>query len=505
MAVGRGTAYRPVVDIRTKLVFALVAVALGSMLALGAILYVSADDALREGRLDQIDALAESRKDAVQQVVSGWRDRTRLIASRTQLRESLGGWASRPGPQVAVRIGRILDDVREAVNVVESVMVYDMAGSVVVGRGAGEQGEEPPALDRLGSAGEVVVTGVRVGGSGDLQATLETGLYLDDALVGSLRVVLDARALLDLTADRTGLGTSGETLLVLADRDGTPHVLGGSGVYGADDPVVALAREGSDGARWQDLRDASGEPVWVAARPIPELGWGVAVKVDAAEGRAPVLAFRGRSIRSAVALAAFAILLGALLGLHFAKPIHDLAEVAGRVREGELHARVRVHAGDEIGLLSRTFNQMADELERQMTQLREFERFFDVSLDMMCIARTDGFFKRVNPAFGRILGWSDEKLLGEPFLSFVHPDDVDATRTVLRKLGEGIPTLSFENRYRRVDGSYRALAWTTYPEPETGLLYAIARDVTEEKREREERQELSRRLERAEAELRAGP
>ena len=76
-------------DIRTKLVFALVAVALASMLALGAIMSVEADEALRESKLEQLDALAEAKKEGLEQIVSGWRDRVSLIASRTQLRESL--------------------------------------------------------------------------------------------------------------------------------------------------------------------------------------------------------------------------------------------------------------------------------------------------------------------------------------------------------------------------------------------------------------------------------
>ena len=98
----------------------------------------------------------------------------------------------------------------------------------------------------------------------------------------------------------------------------------------------------------------------------------------------------------------------------------------------------------------------------------------------MCIAGTDGYFKRVNPAFTRTLGWTADQLLEKPFFDLIHPDDMAATEEVVGRLSEGVPTVSFRNRFRCVDGSYRTLVWASYPDPETGLLYALARDVTDQ-------------------------
>ena len=81
------------------------------------------------------------------------------------------------------------------------------------------------------------------------------------------------------------------------------------------------------------------------------------------------------------------------------------------------------------------------------------------------------------PAFEKALGWDREKLLGHPFLELVHPDDLKATEDEIAKLAQGIPTISFVNRFRCADGSWKRLRWTSYPEPETGLLYAIAREI----------------------------
>ncbi|MGH6792825.1 MAG: PAS domain S-box protein, partial [Methyloceanibacter sp.] len=119
------------------------------------------------------------------------------------------------------------------------------------------------------------------------------------------------------------------------------------------------------------------------------------------------------------------------------------------------------------------------------------DRFFSLSPDLLCIAGTDGYFKRVNPAFGQTLGWSDEELLARPLLDFVHAEDVAATLLEVERLKTGQPTLQFENRYRCKNGGWRWLAWKAVAHPD-GLLYSAARDVTGQR-------EANRQLEQAKA------
>jgi PAS domain S-box-containing protein len=123
-----------------------------------------------------------------------------------------------------------------------------------------------------------------------------------------------------------------------------------------------------------------------------------------------------------------------------------------------------------------------DALVEAVRARSELERFFALSRDMLCVADFNGFLTRVNPAFERALGHSSEDMLREPFMSFVHPDDREATLAEFTAVLNGGESLGFENRYRTRDGGYRWLQWASATDRDAGLIYAVARDVTDAKR-----------------------
>ena len=126
---------------------------------------------------------------------------------------------------------------------------------------------------------------------------------------------------------------------------------------------------------------------------------------------------------------------------------------------------------------------------------RQRDRFFNLALDMLCVAGMDGYFKQVNPAFSNALGYTPAELLGRPFLDFVHPEDRAATVAEVNKLSQGHITINFENRYLCKDGSWKWLSWKTHPSTKDGLLYAAARDITERKQVEERIINLNQELE----------
>lgn len=136
----------------------------------------------------------------------------------------------------------------------------------------------------------------------------------------------------------------------------------------------------------------------------------------------------------------------------------------------------------------------AGEERRRITEA-ERDGFFDLTVDLLAISGFDGYFQRLNPAWEQTLGWPREKLLSNPWVDFVHPDDRAATLATLGKVIAGGRVVAYEDRYLCQDGSYRLLQWNAIPDMERGLVYAAARDITEARASREALRELSENLE----------
>lgn len=172
----------------------------------------------------------------------------------------------------------------------------------------------------------------------------------------------------------------------------------------------------------------------------------------------------------------------------------DRAEIEGRIQEFVKKGRARFETQHRAkdGRLVDLAVQISVADSREGPLLAAFVRdislqnraklerdwFFELSIDFMAVATFEGAFHELNPAWEKALGWSLDELRERPFLDFVHPDDRAETVREMRKMEAGKSSVSFSNRYRCRDGSYRTLAWNAEPLLDLGLIFAIARDVT---------------------------
>lgn len=136
--------------------------------------------------------------------------------------------------------------------------------------------------------------------------------------------------------------------------------------------------------------------------------------------------------------------------------------------------------------------ELTDYLEAgQRRAEQELVRFFDLSLDLFGIAGLNGYFRRLNENFPRLLGYSVDELKSQQFMDFVHPDDREKTTAELGRLSRGEPTIQFVNRYRHADGHYVWLEWNARSVAEEAAIYAVARDVSERVTAAQERSTLA--------------
>jgi len=230
------------------------------------------------------------------------------------------------------------------------------------------------------------------------------------------------------------------------------------------------------------------------------LGWTLMVEYDTEEIFAPVA-----KLKTYIFIVSLLIIMGAFVLSFFisrsvSNPIKKLIDATSKIGEGNLETQVEIKSDNEIGQLGASFNKMTealkntttsiDNLNREITERKQAEeerdRILSSSQDLICIAGMDGFFKYVNPAWEKSLGYTRDELLSKPFLDFIHPDDHKMNDQEMEKLSAGQQIFDFENRYLCKDGSIRYIQWTATPFLNEAVMYCIGRDITKGKQVEEQ-------------------
>lgn len=360
-----------VVNIRTKLALALVSVALIGMAILGAFAYDTSRTLLQEISIRQLDALAESKKRDLEKVQEGWRDQLRLIKSRSRLLSNLKLYLEGGNEDARRAVVEIIEDSATAVDDVDQIRILDLDGNEVAAFGRVNASYTSVVPQQLN---DVAYGDTFPDNAGGARVVFTSLLAVDDQTLGMIEIVFDAEGLTSVTDNVTGLGETGEVMIVKMEEDeDTVLTLNPLRHLDSDElqrtPVAKISAAVSQALSpdvdhgWLNSVDYRGVDVWAATRYLPDLQWGLIVKIDAAEEAERANRLRDALFDIALALSAFAIVGGTLLGFYLARPIHDLAVLVERVRDGETHLRAEVQGEDEIAYLAESVNELLDHMQ----------------------------------------------------------------------------------------------------------------------------------------------
>ena len=247
--------------------------------------------------------------------------------------------------------------------------------------------------------------------------------------------------------------------------------------------------------------------VLMGRSPIPGLGWTVVIQQPVREVYRRVIPQAWLILAWMVAAFVSAGLLATLLARRVTRPLEELSAHLDRIELGAAPpdlAALRAGAPREVDVIIQTTSRLLarlqgtyshlsqvladreaaieDEIEQRTRAERERDQLFDLGLDMLCVAGFDGYFKQLNPAWQKTLGWTPAELMGRPYVDFIHPDDLEKTYREAEGLALGGVTVDFENRYRTQEGAYVWLSWRATAILDDELIYAAARDISERKK-----------------------
>jgi PAS domain S-box-containing protein len=341
----------------------------------------------------------------------------------------------------------------------------------------------PAALQRIFETAQPVITDLFVDPASHRHGiVIGVPVVRDNRVIFSIEAnVLPERLSLLLTQQRLPPGW----IAAILDSTGTivarTHNMGRFvGHRGAENVVKRIQEVAEDTL---EARSLEGLPVISVFSRSRVSNWTVAIGI-------PVHYLTGQLSRSIwLIIAGITVVLAGTLAMSWviggriAGAFSALTEPA-RGRHRPLAPAFRLKEADEVG--NALVRERADveklHAEASLKAREERDRMFNHSIDLLCVAGLDGYFKQLNPAWQQALGWSNEVLMSRAAIDFVHPEDREATNNVVKNLFEKESTFSFENRYRCSDGSYKWISWNAYRLADENNFFVSGRDITERKR-----------------------
>jgi len=374
-------------SIRSRIGWSFTALAVTLLLALAGIMYESSRSTVTEQVVRHLSSVAAIQEQRIETLVERNLERVALVASRTQLRLSLRDLHGAPpearGPHLE-RLRRILTDALESIHGFARLAILAPDGTPVLSVERDAEDRQPgiPASLAREAPRRPVLVGFHLSGRRRPMLRLAGPLTLAGALEGVLVADVFPSRLLQTVRDYTGLGSSGETILVFRDQSGAARYVtplrfaGGAALTPVelrtdrDPPPALLALQGVEEVL-EDATDYRGAAVLAVTRHLERFGLGITVKLDRAEAYAPVRRMGLVALLLTVVAVGLVIGLSHALARSIARPLRSLTDAAVRISEGERAPRTEAGRDDEVRVLAEAFDRMARHLIDLNTSLEE--------------------------------------------------------------------------------------------------------------------------------------
>lgn len=415
--------------IRAKITASLFAVSLSAIVLVSIVSFHFARNALLETNGKHLLALASGEKNYVSYVLQAWQDEISLITSRTQLRMFFSEHLESPAPRHIARMEEILLDATEASHAVKKIGMCDLQGRLVVM--AGDPDLVHPTCGNFAteSVTETVVADVWMSDAGELYALVAGPVLMDDEIIGIASAFMSASELLGITQNYTGLGETSEILIAERTAEGHARFLtplrydpnpGLTRIVRSDQvnvPITYAMLGKGVGLIGPEVIDYRGQSVLAATAYIPEMDWGLVVKIDRDEALKPIQSLLLLIGISALVIFLLITVIGFYVGRGITGPISRFISILRDVRDGDLSRKIHIQSGDEVGYLASSFNEMLESLREKTAQLTDSEMqqraVVDSIVDGLITIDEHGFIQSLNNACETIFGYTPEETLGQ--------------------------------------------------------------------------------------------
>jgi len=366
-----------------KITVVILEVGLIPLLLLFFIGYFNAENQITQNTLTNLTTIAQIQKNRLQETVQNKLNLVGLFTTKPVLRADLRDFNTRPTPQLQTAMDDNLLEAKAGVAAIKSIFVANSTGTIVASTDAGALGADVSAENffKRGVRHTDVSTLKKDSATGLVLQYLAGPLVLGDTTLGVAVIVTDTTDIVSLASDYTGLGYTGETLLVEDNGKGDALFITPT----RTDPDAALtlvvpkeridvpsvsAVAGKEKV-FNNAVDYRNAPVFAATRYVKDVNWGIVVKVDHAEALAPIKQVQGLFLFLIVVTGFFISLIGALISRSITAPILELTAIANKIAQGDLSQSIHVASRNEIGALGRAITIMTTKLRESYATLEE--------------------------------------------------------------------------------------------------------------------------------------